>query len=320
MHIGFYNHYRGYNKNRMLTDPNSPIHIGHEVMYPFVLLAQTLKAQGHQVNTLDMDALENFDAVVFVEFPGHHNPYLISLIKRNFKEIYLIILESPIVKPDNYQKENHRYFKKIFTWADDLVDGRKYFKIQYAQKIPPEFHTGPHKKEKLCTLIASNQVLSRPFELYTERIRAIRWFENNHPEAFDLYGKNWDRYSFQGRIFGINIARLNRLVFLTKFLKPYYPSYKGSVVSKYATYQKYKFSICYENALDFKGYITEKIFDCFFGGTVPIYLGASNITQYIPENTFIDKRKFDTYPNSMHILTTCPMANTKTTCKRPGNL
>ena len=40
------------------------------------------------------------------------------------------------------------------------------------------------------------------------------------------------------------------------------------------------------------GYITEKIFDCFKANCVPIYYGASNITSYIPSNTFIDFRQF----------------------------
>ena len=31
------------------------------------------------------------------------------------------------------------------------------------------------------------------------------------------------------------------------------------------------------------------------GGCVPIYWGAQNITDYIPSNTFIDKRNFKTY-------------------------
>ena len=59
--------------------------------------------------------------------------------------------------------------------------------------------------------------------------------------------------------------------------------------------QNYKFAICYENIKDQNGYITEKIFDCFFAGCVPIYWGAKNITDHIPENCFIDKRKFHTY-------------------------
>ena len=40
------------------------------------------------------------------------------------------------------------------------------------------------------------------------------------------------------------------------------------------------------------GYITEKIFDCFFAGCVPVYWGAEDITDYIPKDIFIDFRKF----------------------------
>ena len=41
------------------------------------------------------------------------------------------------------------------------------------------------------------------------------------------------------------------------------------------------------------GYITEKIWDAFKARCVPIYWGASNVTDYIPENTFIDFRKYE---------------------------
>lgn len=66
----------------------------------------------------------------------------------------------------------------------------------------------------------------------------------------------------------------------------------GTVESKAITLAKYKFCICYENMRDVKGYITEKIFDCFMAGCVPIYWGASNITDYIPADCFIDRRTF----------------------------
>jgi hypothetical protein len=48
-----------------------------------------------------------------------------------------------------------------------------------------------------------------------------------------------------------------------------YLSYKGKIDSKKDTLEKYKFSICYENARDTPGYITEKIFDCFFAANSP---------------------------------------------------
>jgi len=292
MYIGFYNYTKQFNKNKMFLDASSPI--GDDLMYPFFYLGQQLEKMGHKVGTIDMDDIKKFDAIVFIEFPGFKNTYFKKIVKNNFKNLYLILLESPIVKPDNYIKENHTYFKKIFTWADELVDNKKYFKIQYSHNIPTEFNFSLGKKEKLCTIISSNKNEHHPKELYSERIKAIRWFENNHPENFDLYGKGWDRYHFEGTFLGIKIARLNRLKFLTKLLRPYYSSYRGSIKSKKETYQKYKFAICYENT-QYNGYITEKIFDCFLGGCVPIYLGAQNITDHIPANTFIDKRKFDTY-------------------------
>ena len=43
---------------------------------------------------------------------------------------------------------------------------------------------------------------------------------------------------------------------------------------------------------DVLGYITEKIFDSFAAWCVPVYWGASNVTDYIPEGCFIDRRKF----------------------------
>lgn len=304
MYIGFYNYHKEHNKNKMLTDPSSSI--GDDLLYPFVLLSQRLKEMGQKVSTIDLDDIKKFDIIVFVEFPGINNKYFKQSIESGFsasgeKKLYLLLIESPIIKPDNYEVKNHVYFKKVFTWSDELIDKatnlkevKKYFRLNCSQKIPPEFNFGLRQKEKLCAIISSNKSMAHQKELYTERIKAIRWFENNHPEDFDLYGNGWDRYHFEGTFLGIKIARLNRLKFLTKLLRPYYPSYKGSIKSKKETYQKYKFSICYENT-QAPGYITEKIFDCFFAGCVPIYLGAQNITTHIPQDTFIDKRNFDTY-------------------------
>ena len=293
MNIGFYNTYREYNKNKMFQSPSSPI--GDDLMYPFFYLSQQLKKNGHRVTTIDTDELKNFDAVVFMDFPGLKNKYLKKSIKNDFKNIYLIAIESPIVKPDNLDLKNHKYFKKIFTWSDKLIDNKKYFKINYSHKIPENLDFNISKKEKLCAMIASNKFTPHPNELYSERVGAIRWFEKNHPEGFDLFGIGWDKYYFYGKFFGINLLRLNRLKLLAKILGPNYPSWKGEVKSKNGTYKKYKFAICYENAKDFNGYITEKIVDCFFAGCVPVYLGAPNITSHIPKTTFIDKRNFNNY-------------------------
>jgi len=202
---------------------------------------------------------------------------------------YLLILESPHFDKGLIDKSNHKYFKKIFTWNDDMVDNKIYFKINYAFDIPK---TIPKKfyNKKLCCVIAGHKSANHPDELYTKRVDFIRWFEKNHLEEFDLYGTKWDQYRFGHSFFG---KVLNKIKPLRK--KKLFPSYKGMVDSKYETMKNYKFSICYENIKDQNGYITEKIFDSFFAGCVPIYWGAKNITTHIPKECFVDKREFDSF-------------------------
>ena len=290
MHIGFFNYYEFYNNNRMFKDASSPI--GDDLSYPGVYLFKFAKTRNIRISTIDTEPLESYDAIVFLDFPTFKNKYFSQLISNKFKNIYLIIFESEVTKPNNWNVENHKYFKKIFTWNDEFVDNKKYFKINVTHKIPTDLDFDLNKKNKLCTMIAGHKFASHPLELYTERVKAIRWFEQNHPEYFDLYGIGWDKYRFKG---ALSILNINRFEVLTKLLKPKYPSYRGTVKSKREVLQKYKFAICYENARDIPGYITEKIFDCFFAGCVPVYWGAPNVAEHIPTDTFIDKRNFSTY-------------------------
>lgn len=211
------------------------------------------------------------------------------------KKSYLLALESSIIVPGNFEKNNYSFFNKIFTWNDELVDNKSVFKINYSfdfSKKEP-FDKG-NKKENLCCLVISNKSSNFENELYSERKSLIRWFEDNYLDEFDLYGVGWDTFRFER----YKVARaINRLPYINKIIYKYfskkYLSYKGVVDDKQAVVKKYKFSIAYENAFGERGYITEKIFDIFMSGTVPIYLGASNVAEYIPRNCFIDRREFD---------------------------
>lgn len=51
-------------------------------------------------------------------------------------------------------------------------------------------------------------------------------------------------------------------------------------------YNQYKFIICFENSKT-DGYITEKIFNVFLSGAVPIYDGPPNINDYIHKTAYI---------------------------------
>lgn len=245
-------------------------------------LKPVFKKYGLNISTQDINTIEASDAVLKLGL-------LTDERSGNIEKNYLLLLESPHFDKGLVDTTNHKYYKKIFTWNDDMVDNKKYFKVNYAYDIPKtilkKFDT-----KKLCCTIAGNKNANHPDELYTKRVEFIRWFEKYHLDEFDLYGTKWDQYRFGHSFFG---KVLNKIKLFRK--KNLFPSYKGMVNSKYETMKNYKFSVCYENIKDQPGYITEKIFDSFFAGCVPIYWGAKNVTEHIPKECFIDKREFDSF-------------------------
>ncbi len=299
MYLGFYNFYRSYNRNRMLTDPASPI--GDDLGYPTFYLAQELKKLGHRAATIDTDDLEKFDAVVFLDYPTMLNPHFRKLVHEKFPKIYLFLLESPAIRLGNWNKKNHEPFRKVFTWNPTWVDEKKYFRFYLPNKLPTPMAYAPSKTEKFCCTIASHKYGKHPHEIYTERVKAIRWFEQNHPDEFDLYGIGWDRF-FSKQLPTVNpvLSVAYRKFPLLPCWKTF-PSYRGPVKSKRETLRQYKFSLCYENSI-FPGYLTEKIFDALFAGSVPVYLGDPEVEKSIPSSAFVNKKNFGSYEKLYNFL------------------
>lgn len=272
----------------------------------FVQLKKKLGLKGYELSTQDINSIDESEIVIYAS-----NLPKVLPKDEHIEKSFLILSESAFIRPDNYDTSNHAYFNKVFTWADDLVDGVKYIKLNYAHAFPEHIKKRVDHKKKLCVLIAGNKkpkptldptLLS--LDLYNEREKAIRWFETNHLNDFDLYGVGWSKYRFTGPKLFRGLNKIPLLPELTQRLTGrHYPSYKGMVEHKKPIMEQYKFSICYENAKDIPGYITEKIFDSFFAGCVPVYWGANNVTDVIPKNTFIDKRDFTTYEDLYRFLT-----------------
>jgi hypothetical protein len=140
-------------------------------------------------------------------------------------------------------------------------------------------------------------------EYYSERVVALRYFAPRG--EIDLYGYRWKETLSRAphlwiRSFLACCARCDRVRFLRELalwrgakdiLGVLQPGCRGD---KYQTMAGYRFAICYES-MGMEGFITEKIFDCFFAGTIPIYLGAPDITDHVPADCFIDRRNFSSY-------------------------
>lgn len=294
MNIGFHSFYKVYNQNRMFLDASSPI--GDDLMYPFVHLGAYLQSRGHSFSTIDMEPLEQYDAIVFFDYPTKFNKYFRKLLKmKNPPPMYLVLCEPQVIRPDNWIIKNHKYFRKIFTSNFSFIDNKKYVRLNLACKIERNIKYFENiNKRKFCTLISSNKYSNGPQELYTKRREAIQWFEQNHPEEFDLYGVDWDRFFIPA------MGRANFLLTAVYKLAPWLPrinsnvTYRGRIREKRVVLNQYRFAICFENAIT-PGYVTEKILDCFMAGVVPVYLGAPEIERLIPQGAYVDMRNYSTY-------------------------
>lgn len=273
-----------YLKNAIFDIQNQSIN-RDDCLTPFYELKELFARERYDLSTYDINTRQESVSVIYNDMPR------VLPKDGDIDKSYLVIFESELIKPDNWDLEKHKYFNKIFTWNDQFVDNKKYFKINFAHLFPNKINKNLAKKKNLCTLIAGNKKVSHPQELYSKRIEAIRWFENHHPAEFDFYGIGWQEFTVQNKYANFLLKKLE----LSSLFKVSYPSYRGPVVSKKEILECYKFAICYENAKDISGYITEKIFDCFFAGCIPIYWGADNVNQHIPAECFIDKREFDSY-------------------------
>ncbi|MBK5537016.1 hypothetical protein JFV28_29155 [Pseudomonas sp. TH05] len=265
-------------------------------LHCFSSLKKELSLHGYNLETSDINTPENSDIVIYAEMPA-------KLPNKRRDISYLLLFESEVIRADNWDSKKHNHFNKIFTWNDSFIDNIRYFKFNFSHLFPNTISKDLTKKNKLCTLIAGNKKVNHPLELYSERLNAISWFESNKPNQFDFYGIGWDRYYFYGPKL---IRALNRIKPLSRWLAPNHLSYRGVVSQKKETLEKYKFAICYENARDIPGYITEKIFDCFFAGCIPIYWGADNISDHIPANCFIDKRLYSSYEELYDVINNMP--------------
>lgn len=219
---------------------------------------------------------------------------------------FVILSECGLIHPPNVDRERLKRYRKVFTWNPELVEAGLATKIQLAHPLGVGRVDGYAKRPRLVVLIAANKALPswRPkSDLYRERVRAIRWFEHHAPEEFALYGHGWDKSPRLPTRLGGAIHRFEALL---PWRPRWFPSWRGALATKRAVLETARFSIVYENVRGLRGYITEKIFDAFCAGNVPVYWGAEDITSYVPADCFIDRRNFSSYAALYQYLRTMP--------------
>ena len=236
-----------------------------------IKLKDFLDENEFMINTIDMyNEFNEIDLVIFERIDYY---YLLLFLNKYPNAKRILIPWEPEIVSKGHSIKNLKSLAKCFdyilTWNDDVVDNEKFFKINYSHSLVLYNSELPNSKEfdnrNLLVQVSSNLNSNHPKELYSLRKKlnhlAYERFENN----YSFYGMRW---------------------------KTKMESFKGVAQNKLKTISQFRFSFCLENMKDVNGYISEKIFDCFVAGVVPIYFGASNIENYIPKQCFIDYRNF----------------------------
>jgi alpha(1,3/1,4) fucosyltransferase len=242
----------------------------------FVEAHGMLTDNGLTSNTIDQCDLTKVDVVIFYNFISELG-WLIKTIKKNPAVQFINIpAEPPVVSPLH---EKHILiampFDRILVWNDNLVtQGLPFVKANIGEPVinVESIPLVPFRGKSFMVAICSNKLIKHKNGIHKERFIAFDFFSKKQ-QGMDLYGMGWE---------GV----------VTPFVKA---SYKGKCKTKKDVLKNYKFSICFENAKNYPGLITEKIFDCFAAGTVPIYYGPPNVQDYIPNDCFIDFCSFSNY-------------------------
>lgn len=286
--IAYWNNYTCFSNNQAFN--KKAYGIGEDLGYPTILLKDMLESKGYFLETLDMDTPDKYHKIIFSDVPDP-NTCCVEIEKIPKEKRILILAECEMIYKPNARTDLLNDYAVVFTYNDNLVRNFGYKKLNMVNKIKTPRNV-VFSEKKFLTLIAGNKTSRDQGELYSERLKAIRFMEKKHLFDFDLYGIGWDLRTFTGIK---PIRALNRFSFLRKLCNEKHPAYKGKVDRKIEVLSNYKFCFCYENSCIIPGYISEKIWDCFFAGCIPIYYGAPNISDYIPTNCFIDWRNFSNY-------------------------
>jgi hypothetical protein len=279
-----------------LFDLSNPVLNRDDQLRPFFRMRQALTEEGASVQTAD--ALLGHNA----KFQTDAEYYSVGML-RDYEAIEFsgvrkrafVIMEPSLVAPNLYAAlpELTRLFETVYIHNIDGdgyslkdVDQSKLRRLYWPlpfNDVNLQFWANTNRLRKLVVINGKHLPVGAPNELYGTRIEAMLDLAGQN--AVDLYGNGWDRWRDKRWLLRPSYWRIRHGIRRI---------YRGRCDSKHEVLSRYVFCLCFEN-MAMKGYISEKIFDCFYAGAVPIYLGAPDITDYLPAGSFVDARNFSSW-------------------------
>ena len=276
--------YRNY-KNNVLFKEGAGENNG-EFFLPYRKLRQEFLRNGVELNTADV----NSGKEVAFEF-------YINCCRQNPKaRAYVYLYENPLIRLMNRNRRLLDRYAKWFTWDGELLDDNRAVRLSYPNLMEAADFKDPQGRPLFLVLVTTNNAIkdydSR--EQFGARVEIIKWYERHAPRDFHLFGRGWDCPAAMPGRWGQVCNQARKIIARMFPVTSPFATWRGTVASKNELLTRTRFSLAYENSRDLPGYITEKLFDCFRAGCVPVYIGPKEIHDYVPADCFIDGREFAT--------------------------
>ena len=203
-----------------------------------------------------------WDDVIFTEDPIEHPDYVVILnqpaetVQVNVapNKIWAIIQEPP-TKFHRYLHQGQKEFSRIYTSDENLAKGNQ---SRYIGNYPV---TVWHVKKSFDQLIKMPEI--------PEKKKDLSWITSNL-SFLPLHKKR---------------LTLVKKIGKSSFINIYGRGYQF-IEDKWDALAPYRYSIVFENFIN-SYYWSEKIIDCYLSGTMPVYIGCTNISKYFPKSSFI---------------------------------
>lgn len=275
-------------------------------MLPTIRLHDKINTNAVEIHTTDF----YFQNVNNIQTSGASCDYYSQGILDNFERLAkqqnisleaFMVMEPPVVAPHLYRAlpKLTKFFKRVYVhnvhgdgYSLKGVDKDRLHKFYYPipyRDVLENFWTNAARMNRVVVINSNhNPILYglRHFifkmpqsELYSKRMEAVAGLAKL--DAVELYGPRWEKWWSPVSMWRPYWKHRGSLMSV----------YKGVCRSKHEVLSHYKFCLCFEN-MYMDGYVTEKIFDCLYAGTIPLYLGAKNIADLIPPEVYIDCRKY----------------------------
>lgn len=294
-------------QNRMFEAGYGP---GRAYLKAFRLWRSQAQAAGFQLDTWDVVDLKKVDVLWFIDLPRHKKIFDEARRQAPQAKVVLMVCESPLICPQMFMSRHRQRCDLVVTYERRPVGNPK--SIRYALPVDPApaLPDLSFRERRLLCVVNSNRVEGwfavrqpgweglpgigglfggwglglrrclRPAEgeLYSARRRLARAADRRPQLEVDFFGRGW---------------RGEQISWCPLYPKPAYRcAGTGFVEDRLAKVASYRFNLAFENWQGDRGYVTDRIFDGFHAGTVPVYRGDESVETVFPPNSFVDARKF----------------------------